>query len=71
VSTAADTVAEVIGGPHDGRKITDVSIVELRAEQAERWGDVYVLNLLHDVKLPTGQQLQAYHPMAVGLLDRH
>jgi len=68
--SAATSVAVVVGGPRDGDKIKDVSVVELRANQAERWGDVYVLSILHDVKLPEGQQLQAFHPAAVGLLGR-
>lgn len=66
-------VAQVIGGPHDGARIDDISVVELRAQQIQRWDDVYVLSLVYKRSpglKPVPHELHAYHPSAIGLIGR-
>lgn len=66
-------VAEVVGGPHDGARIDDISIVELRASQVQRWDDVYVLVLVHERSprlRPLPRALHAYHPSAAKLIEK-
>jgi hypothetical protein len=64
-------IAQVIGGPHDGSRIDDISPVELRAAQVQRWDDVYVLSLVYVKSAglkPKPHALHAYHPSAVKLI---
>lgn len=62
-------VAQVIGGPHDGARIDDISIIELRATQVQRWDDVYVLYLVRHLDRPgKPRALYAYHPNAAKLI---
>lgn len=66
-------VAEVIGGPHDGAKIDDISVVELKASQIQRWDDVYVLSLVYQRSpglAPVPHALHAYHPSAARLIEK-
>jgi hypothetical protein len=66
-------VAQVIGGPHDGARIDDISVVELRACQVQRWDDVYILSLVRQHSpglIPRPRALHAYHPSAAKLITR-
>lgn len=66
-------VAEVIGGPHDGGRIDDISVVELRAAQVQRWDDVYLLIIAYERSAglkPVPRVLHAYHPSAVKLIRK-
>jgi hypothetical protein len=66
-------IAQVIGGPHDGARIDDISVVELRASQVQRWDDVYVLTLVHERSpglKPVPRALHAYHPSAAKLIEK-
>lgn len=57
--------AEIIGGPHDGAVIDDMTKAEIRLPQIERWGVTYTLRIKGS---STGWSLLAYDPSVIGLL---